>query len=96
MEPLAFSGLELQVVFVDVIGSMLTPSPSSRLLLASVLGSVLGDAFDLERERQTLRLVTGADVTDFVLEHYDSLPAQWRDLIPLRTVLVVDRDPQAG
>lgn len=60
------------------------------------LGSYSREARDLERERQTLRLFSGSDITDLVLEHYANLPAQWRDLLPLRPVLVVDRNPEAG
>ncbi len=60
------------------------------------LGSYSKEARDLERERQTLRLFAGSDLTDLVLQYYDALPSRWRELLPLRPVLVVDRDPQAG
>lgn len=60
------------------------------------LGSFSADAVALERERQNLRLLSGADVTSLTLAHYDQLPARWRTRMPLRRVLVVDRDPEAG
>jgi restriction system protein len=59
------------------------------------LGSFSKDAVDLERERQTLRLFGGADITRLTLEHYDTLPSRWRELLPLRPVLVVDRPPES-
>lgn len=59
------------------------------------LGSFSKDAIDLERERQTLRLYGGADITRLTLEHYDNLPSKWRELLPLRPVLVVDRPPES-
>lgn len=57
------------------------------------LGTYSKDAVDLERERQKLRLFTGADITSLTLQHYARLPSKWRGLIPLRAVLVVDREP---
>lgn len=60
------------------------------------LGVFSADAVALERERQNLRLFSGANVTSLVLDHYDRLPARWRSRLPLRRVLVVDRDPQDG
>ena len=75
-----------------LIGTLAT----NEVGLFVTLGTYSKDAFDLERERQSLRLFTGADLTDLVLKHYEALPSRWRALIPLRPVLVVDRDPQAG
>ena len=60
------------------------------------LGAFSADAIALERERQTLRLFSGADVTNLTLTHYDALPTRWRSRMPLRRVLVVDRDPEDG
>ncbi len=56
------------------------------------LGSFSADAIALERERQNLRLFSGAEVTSLILQHYDDLPRQWRARLPLRRVLVVDRE----
>lgn len=58
------------------------------------LGSYSRDAVDLERERQNLRLYSGADITSLTLANYDRLPSRWRSLMPLRSVLVVDVDPE--
>lgn len=60
------------------------------------LGTYTREATDLERERQNLRLFTGANITELVLQHYAELPRRWRALLPLRPMLVVDRDPQDG
>lgn len=54
------------------------------------LGDYTDQALAVERERQNLRLFTGNDITDLFLRHYKTLPARWRDLIPLRQVMVVD------
>lgn len=59
------------------------------------LGSFSKEAVDLERERQNLRLFGGADITRLTLEHYHQLPARWRELMPLRPLLVVDRAPES-
>lgn len=59
------------------------------------LGTFSKDAVDLERERQNLRLFGGADITRLTLEHYHQLPALWRELMPLRPLLVVDRAPES-
>ncbi len=60
------------------------------------LGSFSSDALALERERQNLRLFSGADVTNLTLTHYASLPPRWRSRMPLRQVLVVDINPEVG
>ena len=59
------------------------------------LGTFSKDAADLERERQNLRLFGGSDITRLTLEHYDQLPSRWRQLLPLRQLLVVDRSPES-
>lgn len=53
------------------------------------LGSYTRDALMIERQRPGLRLLSGEDVVDLVLEHYSKLPEPRRTLIPLTTVLVV-------
>lgn len=68
---------------------------SGEVGLFVTLGSFSKDAVDLERERQNLRLFGGSDITRLTLEHYDQLPAQWRERLPLRPLLVVDRSPEA-
>lgn len=68
---------------------------SGEVGLFVTLGSFSKDAADLERERQNLRLFGGADITRLTLEHYDKLSSQWRELLPLRRLLVVDRPPES-
>jgi restriction system protein len=71
-----------------LIGTLST----NELGLYVTLGAYSKDAMDLERERQNLRLFTGAEVTNLTLDHYASLPAKWRARLPLRQVYVVDRE----
>lgn len=68
---------------------------SAEVGLFVTLGAFSKDAVDLERERQNLRLFGGADITRLTLEHYEQLPARWRDLLPLRPLLVVDLPPES-
>jgi restriction system protein len=68
---------------------------SGEVGLFVTLGSFSREAADLERERQNIRLFGGSDITHLTLEHYDRLPNRWRDRLPLRPVLVVDRAPEA-
>lgn len=53
------------------------------------LGSYTRDALMIERQRPGLRLLSGEDVVDLVLEYYSKLPEPRRTLIPLTNVLVV-------
>lgn len=73
-----------------LIGTLST----NELGLFVTLGTYTRDASDLERERQNLRLLTGADVVALTLEHYPGLPARWRQVVPLRQVYVVNRDAE--
>lgn len=68
---------------------------SGEVGLFVTLGAFSKDAVDLERERQNLRLFGGADVTRLTVEHYADLPARWREVLPLRALLVVDRPPES-
>jgi restriction system protein len=68
---------------------------SGEVGLFVTLGTFSKDAVDLERERQNLRLFGGADITRLTVEHYEQLPARWRELLPLRPLLVVDRSPES-
>lgn len=58
------------------------------------LGNYSKDAIGYERERQNLRLLSGADVVDLTLQHYSLLPAKWRARVPLRQVYVMDRSAE--
>ncbi len=56
------------------------------------LGGFSGDAIRIERIRQELRLVNGAQLVDLILEHYELLDQEWKQLLPMRRVYVVDRE----
>ncbi len=56
------------------------------------LGNYSSDAIRMERIRHDLRLVNGAQLVDLVLEHYESLDPEWKQLLPIRQVYVVDRE----
>jgi len=62
-----------------------------ELALYVCLGTFSREALGYERERQNLRLLTGADVVEMTLANYENLPPRWRSRIPLRQVYVVDR-----
>lgn len=73
-----------------LIGTLST----GELGLFVTLGPYSKDALMLERERQNLRLLSGTDVVEMVLDHYPQLPQRWRTRIPLRQVYVVDREAE--
>ncbi|MTB72481.1 restriction endonuclease [Arsenicicoccus sp. MKL-02] len=58
------------------------------------LGTYTRDAQAVERMRQDLRLLSGSDIANLVLNHYEALPIRWRDVIKLRRVYVVDLPPE--
>ena len=58
------------------------------------LGTYTRDAQAVERMRQDLRLLSGSDIANLVLNHYEALPTRWRDVIKLRRVYVVDLPPE--
>lgn len=62
----------------------------NELSLFVTLGSYSREAIAIERNRQGLRLIGGEALVDLVLRNYDRLPSQWRSIVPLRQVLVVD------
>ncbi len=66
----------------------------NELGLFVTLGSYSREAFDEERQRQSLRLLAGPDIADLTLRHYADLAPEWRARMPLRSVLVVDHDPE--
>jgi restriction system protein len=68
----------------------------SELGLFVTLGTYSADALHLERTRQDLRLVNGKQLIDLVFEHYETLDAEWKRLLPLRHVYAVDRDTADG
>lgn len=64
----------------------------SEVGLFVTLGNYSADATHLERTRQDLRLINGSQLVDLILEHYERLDPEWKRLLPLRTVLAVDRE----
>ena len=57
------------------------------------LGTYTSDAMHLARTRHDLRLVNGRQLVDLVFAHYDNLDLEWRRLLPLRRIYVLDREP---
>jgi len=73
-----------------------TLAPGGQELgLFVTLGGYSKDAVHLGRTRQDLRLVTGSELVDLVFAHYEDLPSEWKRLLPMRRVYVVDREPEA-
>lgn len=68
----------------------------SEVGLFITLGSYSADAIHIERIRQDLRLVTGTGLVSLILAHYEDLEPEWRRLIPMRQVYVVDREPEVS
>lgn len=62
-----------------------------EMALFVCLGGYSKDALGYERERQNLRLLSGAEVVEMTLQNYALLPPKWRARVPLRQVYVVDR-----
>ncbi len=76
---------------VQKLAGALAPG-GSELGLFVTLGAYSSDAMHLERTRQDLRLLNGTQLIDLIFEHYDGLAAEWKRLLPLRSVYAVDRD----
>lgn len=68
----------------------------SELGLFITLGTFFRDAVHIGRTRQDLRLVNGNEFVDLVLEHYERLGSEWKRMLPLRRLYVVDREPEAN
>ncbi len=68
----------------------------SEVGLFVTLGSYSNDALHLERTRQDLRLINGTELVSLIFAHYEQLDPEWRTLLPLRRVYVVDREPEAS
>jgi restriction system protein len=67
----------------------------SELGLFVTLGTYSKDATNLGRTRQDLRLLNGTDLVQLIFEHYDRFDPTWKRLLPMRSVYVVDREPEA-
>ncbi|CAL8900494.1 hypothetical protein KVA01_22610 [Kocuria varians] len=74
----------------DIQGLLGTLAVKDEHGLFVTLGAYSGEAAALERERQNLRLLGGQEITDLTLTYYESLPARWRDKLPLKRIYVVD------
>ncbi len=68
----------------------------SELGLFVTLGSYSKDAQHLGRTRQDLRLVNGKELVALVFDNYDRFSPEWKRLLPMRRVYVVDREPEAS
>ncbi len=101
-------GLEPPIIKVQckrTLGSISAPdvqkltgtlAPGGQELgLFVTLGSFSKDAQHLGRTRQDLRLVNGRELVDLIFDYYDRLAPEWKRLLPMRSVYVVDREPEA-
>lgn len=68
----------------------------NELGLFVTLGAYSAEAQSLGRTRPDLQLLNGNDVVSLVFEHYEQLSPEWKRLLPLKRLYVVDRDPEAG
>ncbi len=68
----------------------------SELGLFVTLGGYSKEALDFARSRQDLRLVSGHDLVGLVLEYYEQFAPEYKRLLPLRRLYVVDRQPEDG
>jgi restriction system protein len=80
---------------VEKLTGTLAPG-GSELGLFVTLGGYTPEAKNFGRNRQDVRLVSGTELVDLVFEHYDEFDPEWKRLLPLRRVYVVDREPQSG
>jgi restriction system protein len=65
----------------------------SELGLFVTLGSYTKEAQNLGRNRQDLRLINGTELVDLIFEHYPRFSPEYKRLLPMRSVYVVDREP---
>ncbi len=80
---------------VQALTGTLSPG-GTELGLFVTLGSYSKDAVHISRTRQDLRLVAGNDLVQLILEHYDRFDPEWKRLLPMKAVFVVDRDPEGS
>jgi restriction system protein len=79
----------------DVQKLMGTLAPGSQELgLFVTLGGYTKEALNLGRTRQDLRLVNGTELVELVFEHYEAFAPEWKRLLPMRRLYVVDREPE--
>ena len=76
-------------VVQNLVGTL---SPGgSELGLFVTLGSFSKDAQHIERTRQDLRLVNGNELVNLIFDHYATFSPEYKRLLPMRSVYVVDR-----
>jgi restriction system protein len=81
----------------DVQKLMGTLAPGgTEVGLFITLGTFTSDAMHLARTRHDLRLVNGRQLVDLIFDHYEQLDLEWRRLLPLKRIYVLDREPEAG
>ena len=80
---------------VQALTGTLAPG-GQELGLFVTLGAYSKDAVHLGRTRQDLRLVNGTDLVRLIFEHYERFSPEWKRLLPMRSVYVVDREPEAS
>jgi restriction system protein len=80
---------------VQALTGALAPG-GQELGLFVTLGSYSKDAVNLGRNRQDLRLINGNELVGLVLEHYEHFLPEWKRMLPMRSVYVVDREPEDG
>jgi restriction system protein len=67
----------------------------TELGLFVTLGAYSRDAQHLGRTRQDLRLINGNELVDLIFQHYEKFDPEYKRLLPMRSVYVVDREPGA-
>lgn len=80
---------------VQQLTGTLSPGGGERGLFVT-LGSYSKDAQHLERTRQDLRLINGNELVDLIFEHYEKMSHRYQQLLPLRSLYVVDRNADAS
>jgi len=73
-----------------------TLSPGgTELGLFVTLGSFSREAQHISRTRQDLRLINGTELVDLIFAHYNTFSPEYKRLLPIRSVYVVDRELEA-
>ena len=81
----------------DVQKLMGTLAPgSTEVGLFITLGTFTSDTISLARSRHDLRSVNGRQLVDMIFDHYEQLDLEWRRLLPLKRIYVLDHEPDAG
>lgn len=79
---------------VQQLTGTLSPGGDEKGLFVT-LGGYSKDAQHLERTCQDLRLINGNELVDLIWEHYEKFSPRYKQLLPMRSVYVVDRSPDA-